>query len=209
MPMEKASRIILSCQYSGSNAAEILAMCQAITQYSGNVWSIDSDNGVTLRLLEINPGGLRAYWPITAGQVVVVAPDTGIVARMNPASYSARYQAIAGIVSDAVTTLVTPLVAAEVAKAMYGGFGVAPLPTLLLGATSAPIAVTIQPKQPGIGYVAKAFAISGSAVLAALEVVSMTNTSDSVVTVRVKATGVAVLGGVLLLHLTSPTTASG
>lgn len=201
--MEKASRVVLAAQYTGANGAEVLAMCQAITQYSGNVWSVDADDGQVLRLKETSPS-LAADWPILKTQWVVVAPDTGIIARMTPAAYAARYRAIDTIVADAVASTVQPLVAAEVAKAMYGGFGVTGLPLLTPNATSAPIPVTIEPVQPDTGYVARAFAVSGAAVLTSLSIVSITKTSGTVATVVVKNNGAASVGGLLLLHITSP-----
>lgn len=201
--MDKASRVILSVLYDGTNSAEVLTMCQNITQYSGNTWSIGGESGLLL-LVETNPGGLRADWPILPGQVVVVAPDTGIIARMTPAAYSARYRSIEAIIAGAVTSSVQPLVVAEVAKAMFGGFGVAALPVLLPAATSGPIQVVIQPTQPSAGYVAKAFAISGAAVLTTLSIESIVNTSSSVATVVVKNNGLLSVSGVLLVHLTSP-----
>ncbi len=211
--MERASRVILSEKYDGTNGQAILAMVAAITQYSGNVWTIASDDGAVLRLKETSPGGLVGDWPIMQGQVVVVAPDTGIIARMSPTAYAARYRAIDNIVSDAVAANVAAIatsapvqdaIKAEVAKATYGGFGVAQLPALLIGATSAPIDVLIKPSQLNDGFVARAFAVSGGTVLSSLTVVSAVNKDAQTVTVVVKNDGVVTLSGILLVHITSP-----
>lgn len=211
--MDRVSRVVTATQYTGSNGADVLAMCQAITQYSGNVWSIDSDDGQMLQLREVAPMGPPALWPVTAGQWVIVAPDTGIIARMPANVYAARYQGLADIVSAAVAANVNVIAASEpvqtaikneTAKAMYGGFGVAALPALLGGVTSSPIPVALLPAQPDTGYVARAFAISGAAVLTTVEIVSITKTSGSVANVIVKNTGVLSLSGVLLLHITAP-----
>lgn len=205
MTVERASRIILACQYTGVNSAEVLAMCQSVTQYSGNVWSVEGEAAGVLTLRESSPiMASVGHWPINVGQVVLVAPDTGIVGRISAAQYAARYKAIDSIVADAVAASVQPLVAAEVAKAMYGGFGAASLPLLTPGATSAPINVTIEPAQPDTGYVARAFAISGAAVLTNLSIVSITKTSGTMAAVVVKNNGVASVGGLLLVHVTSP-----
>ncbi len=212
--VDAVSRVLLATQYTGGNGAAVLAMCQNITQYSGNIWTIDSDDGATLRLRESNPEtGAQAMWPVMIGQYCVVAPDTGIIARMAPGAYSARYKTIDSIVQAAVADQVDEIAASAAvqtaitqqinARAMYGGFGVYALPTLLPGATSSPLAVTIEPAQPDTGYVARAFAVSGAAVLTSLSIVSRTNTSGSVCTVVVKNNGVASIGGLLLVHVTS------
>ncbi len=213
--MERVSRILLAEQYTGGNGAAVLAMCQSITQYSGNVWSIEGDTGDLLTLRETSPVGAGSFglWPIRRDQWVLAAPDVGIVARISASQYAARYRTIDAIVADAVAANVATIAAsapvqnaiiAEVGKAMYGGFGTATLPLLIVGATSAPIPVTILPSQPDTGYVARAFAVSGAAVLTTLEIVSITKTSGGVATVVVKNNGVASVGGLLLVHVTSP-----
>lgn len=205
MAVQRVSRILLAEQYTGTNGADLLAMCQTTMQYTGNTWAIQSDDGQKLVLRESSPIMTSVgLWPITKDQWVLVAPDTGIVARISASQYAARYRTIDGIVADAVSAIVQPLVVAEVAKAMYGGFGVGTLPLLLPGATSAPIAVTIEPVQPDTGYVARAFAVSGAAVLTMLSIASITKTSGTVTTVTVKNNGVASVGGLLLVHVTSP-----
>ncbi len=212
--MQRVSRILLAEQYTGANGAAVLTMCQSITQFSGNEWAIHSDTGEELVLRESSPVmSSVGFWPIKVGTWVLCAPDTGIVARISAAQYAARYRTIDDIVSAAVADNVAVIAAsapvqnaiiAEVGKAMYGGFGVTTMPLLLVGATSSPLPVTILPTQPDTGYVARAFAVSGAAVLTTLEIVSITKTNGSVATVVVKNNGVASVGGLLLVHVTSP-----
>ncbi len=212
--MEQVSRRLLSQQYLGNNAAAVLEMCQLITQYSGNLWSIDSDDGQTLRLREENPlfPQLTTDWPVMKNQYVIVAPDTGIIARMSPAAYSARYVPIAAIVQAAAAPVLAQC-AAAVEAVKYGGFGTATLPGLLVGQTSAPIEVEIRPTQPSVNYAVEAFAITTSAVLATLQVVSVDKVAETPVApatvgkskkcrVVVKNNGLITLSGILLLHVT-------
>jgi hypothetical protein len=210
--MEYASRVIVATQWSGSNSAEVLGMCQMVTQYTGAVWSIKGQDAERLVLHEQGTTGLRADWPVDIGQWVVVAPDFGIIARLSDGAYKARYRAIQGIVTDAVAASLpgiassAPVQAAirgEVAKAMYGGFGLATLPALAIGNAETNVPVTIRPAQPDTGYRAEAFAFSGGTVLSAVSVVSVTNTSTSVATVRVRNTGLLTLSGLLAVHITS------
>ena len=79
------------------------------------------------------------------------------------------------------------------------------LPVMIGGATT-DIAVTIRPAQPDTGYAAEAFPTSGGAILANVEVLSITKTSKSVATVRVRNTGLAALSGMLFVHVTAPIT---
>ena len=218
--MEVVSKTLLATQYQGdaTTAADVLAMCQRITPYSGNEWSIASQDSARLVMRETSPvSGLSAPWPITAGQWVVVAPDTGIVARMTAAAYADRYRAFAGIISEAVAANLNTIAAstpvqdaikaeavAAAARAMYGGMGAANLPTLAVGATSAAIDITILPAQPDVQYVPRAFALSAGAVLSTLEIVSVTKVNGSSARVVVKNNGVLAVGGVLLLHVTPP-----
>ncbi len=206
--MEQVSRRLLAQQYTGTNAAEVLAMCQTITQYTGNVWSIDSDDGQTLRMREtsgVNPT-LWYDWPIMKNQVVIVAPDTGIIARMTQTAYEARYTPLAKIIADGAAPVLARCDAA-VAAVKYGGFGAITLPTLLVGQTSTPQVVEIRPTQPGVEYVAEAWALSGGTILSALQIVSITRGVESdgkskSVTVVVKNNGLITLSGILLVHVT-------
>lgn len=198
------SRQLYATQWDGTNAAEVVAMCNTITQYSGNVWSIESDNGQVLWLRE-QGAGLPGFWMIRKDQVVVVAPDFGILDRMPLAAFQGRYRIVSETFEAALAA--SPTVAdvrAAIAGSMYGGFGLAGLPTLLPGATSSPIAVTIEPAQPNTGYVARAFAISGAAVLTSLQVMTLTKVNGSSCTVVVKNNGVASVGGILMIHVTAP-----
>ncbi len=215
--MEYASRTVLAALYTGANGQELLDICQAITQYSGNTWSIDpSTSADVLMLRETSPSGLSAEWPVAAGQVMVVAPDFGIIARTSEAGYRARYRALDRIITDAVAANLTAIAAsdpvqaairsearAQAAKAMYGGFGVTALPLLLAGATSSPLSVPLQPAQPDTGYEVGAFAVSGAAVLSAVTVTSVTKAPGSVSLV-VKNTGLISLSGLVLVHVTAP-----
>jgi hypothetical protein len=221
MVMQRVSRVLLAEQYTGSNGADVLAMCQMITQYSGNAWTIDSDNGTTLVLRESSPLGLVGRWPILKDQWCLVAPDTGIVARMPDAVYQVRYKTLSSIATDAIgnpdvinaiaaSSPVQSAIVAEVAKVKFGGFGVAPLPVLIAGATSSVIQVPILPVQPSTGYAAEAFAISGAAVLTTLSIVSMTKVITDAVTgksgrvdVVVRNNGAASVGGILMVHITA------
>lgn len=216
--MQRSTRTVLAAQYTGTaeSAADVLAMCRTITQYSGNEWSIESDDGTTLVLLETGPS-LTARWPVLAGQYVIAAPDTGIIGRISAAAYAARYRPLETIIADAVAANVGAIAAsvavqnaivAEVGKAMFGGFGVAPLP-LLVGTTPATVTVPIKPMQPNTNYNAQAFATSGAAVLTTLEIVSIAKNAaadgtSSSVSVTVRNTGAASVGGLLQVHITPP-----
>ncbi len=213
--MQRVTRVMLAAQYAGdaASAEDVLGMCQQITQYSGNLWSILSDDGATLVLREYNDT-IDAQWPVRAGQWVLVAPDVGILNRMTDAAYKARYHALDSIIASAVSGNVDAIaasrpvqsaIAVAVRSAMYGGFGVGVLPILTVANPVADIAVTITPEQPDTGYVGRAFAVSGAAVLTALEIVSITKESGTRAIVRVRNTGLgASVGGLLLLHVTAP-----
>jgi len=88
------TRNILAVQYTGGNSAEILAAVAVVTPYSGNVWAIASEAGGTLTLTETASWGGVGVWPILAAQWVVVALDAGIIDRLDPAVYQARYRQI-------------------------------------------------------------------------------------------------------------------
>ncbi len=220
--MQRVSRVLLAERYTGTNGADVLAMCQQITQYSGNVWTVDSDDGTTLMLRENSPLGLVGRWPILKDQWCIVAPDTGIVARISDAVYQVRYKTLSSIATDAIgnpdvinaiaaSSPVQTAIVAEVAKVKFGGFGVAVLPLLIVGQTSSPIQVPILPVQPSTGYAAEAFAISGAAVLSSLTIVSATKVVTDAVTgksgrvdVVVRNTGLASVSGILMVHITPP-----
>jgi hypothetical protein len=219
--MEYASRTVLAAQFVGTNSQELLDIVQAITQYTGNVWSIHADSTAErLVLREMSATGAVADWPVLAGQWMVVAPDFGIVARLSDAAYRARYRALDAIINAAVAANLAAIAASEpvqtaiknesaaaaaaaAKKAMYGGIGAVTLPTLLAGATSAALSVPLRPVQPDDGYTVGAFALSGAAVLSAVEIVSMVKAAGSVAVV-VKNTGLVSLGGLLLVHVAPP-----
>lgn len=91
--MENVSRALVAAQYTGTQStADVQAACDQITQLTGNVWSVASDNGVTLVLRETNPNnGMFADWPVQAGDVVVIDPSVGIVDRLPLALFLVRY----------------------------------------------------------------------------------------------------------------------
>lgn len=215
--MEYASRTVLAAQFTGANGQELLDICQAITQYTGNTWSVDpASTADVLMLRETSPAGLSAEWPVLAGQWMVVAPDFGIVARTGEAQYRARYRALGKIIGDAVTANLDAIAASapvqeairaearsQAARAMYGAFGVAALPTLLAGASSSPLSVPLTPAQPDTGYEVGAYAVSGAAVLTAVVVTNVVKAKDSV-TLTIKNTGLISLAGLVMVHVTAP-----
>jgi hypothetical protein len=92
--MENVYRALVAAQYTGGqSAADVAAAAAQITQLTGNQWSVLSDDGSTLVLREVNPAnGAQAHWPVLAGQVVVIDPGVGIVDRLTPAAFFARYR---------------------------------------------------------------------------------------------------------------------
>lgn len=203
--MDYVSRAIVAQQFIGTNAQEVLDACALSSQFTGNEWTImGSSTSTRLVLREFNPvSGVRYNWTILAPQVVVIALDSSIIARMTPEAYAARWRTINSIVTEALNSAG---LAAQLAALRYGGFGMASISALLLGGEVS-IPVTIAPVQPDTKYVATAHAMSATAVLASVQVVSVTNTSTSVVTVRIRNTGIATLNGLLLVHVTAPLTA--
>lgn len=221
--MEKAYRQLNATQFLGDQASanDVLAMCRTITQYTGNVWTIDSWSAEVLELRETGQDGAVALWPVKAGQWCVVAPDFGIINRMSDPAYKARYMPLAAIIAGAVADPVTlnaiassaavqDKITAEVnARAMYGGFGKAPAPAISVG-VSQPIPVTIAPAQPAAtgsdplaGWVARAFVTSGGTVLSTLTVDSVTKVNGSRVDVVLRNTGLLSVGGVIDVHVTA------
>lgn len=94
MALEYVYRALVAAQYTGSqDAADVAAAAAQITQLTGNVWTVQSDDGQTLVLRETNPvSGAYADWPILAGQVVVIDPSVGIVDRLAAPAFLARYR---------------------------------------------------------------------------------------------------------------------
>jgi hypothetical protein len=129
--MERVTRVLLAERYTGGNGAAVLEMCQMITQFSGNVWSIQSDDGAMLVLRETN-ARRAADWPVLLGQWCVVAPDTGIVARVPDDLYQASYKSLADLIEAAVkrpallnaianSSQVKAVIASEVERIIGGG----------------------------------------------------------------------------------------
>ncbi len=200
--MEATTRALMATQYTGSNGADVLSMCQLVTQYSGNVWSISPDTTADMLVL-IEQGTTTARWPVAAGVWVVVGLDFGIIARLSDPAYKARYRPISNIVTDAVAATSASIVK----PAMYSGFGMANLPSILLGAT-VDVPVPILPAQADTGYVASAFVHASGGMLATASIIGVTNTSTSLVTVRVRNVGLGALsGGLITVHISPPSTA--
>jgi hypothetical protein len=105
MALEYVYRALVAAQYTGAQgAADVAAAVGQITQMTGNTWSVQSDDGSVLVLRETSPvSGAWADWPILAGQVVVIDPSIGIVDRLAPSAFLARYRR-ADAVADATLT---------------------------------------------------------------------------------------------------------
>lgn len=102
MALEYVYRALVAAQYTGSqDAAQVAAAAAQITQYTGNVWTVQSDDGQVLILRETNPtSGTHADWPVLAGQVVVVDPAVGIVDRLAVQAFLARYRRQVNVAED-------------------------------------------------------------------------------------------------------------
>ena len=117
--MEYVSRTLAAVQYTGGNGAEVLTLCQGITQLSGNVWSTDSDDGATLVLKETGATGLTAAWPVLAGQWVLLDLSVAITGRFSDAEYRSRYRALDAIIQAAVRANLALIAASpEIRKAV-------------------------------------------------------------------------------------------
>lgn len=122
--MEYVSRALVAVQYTGSaTTADVQAAAGQISQLTGNTWTVQSDDGQTLVLRESNPSGLWADWAVTAGQVVVIDPSRGIIDRISPAEFSARYLRAVNV-SD--TTLIRGLNSPAWLTALAGKLGITP-----------------------------------------------------------------------------------
>lgn len=177
---------MVAVQYTGSNSAEILAAAQAVTQYSGNAWAVQSELGGVLTLVETPAVGAVGVWPIASGQWVIIAMDFGIIARLSSAAYQARYRLINDIVNAALLQV--------------GSIGIALVPELTASGTTT-VTVQIRPAQPDTSYTASASLAGGTSLLGSLSIVagSVTKVSGSVVTAQVRNSGLVTLSGALLL----------
>lgn len=205
--MEYVSRTLVAARFTGQNADELLSMVQMLTQYTGNTWSIGSNDGQTLVLLETPPPhrlSPAAPWPVQLDQYLVVAPDFGIVARMPAARFPDRYRALSAIFAEAAAT---PAVRAALRSQQE--VGAAPIGIILLNASQV-VTVTLTGAFPDIDYNVKVRAISGGQVLSMLRVTNIEKTAGTPATgnaaavpatvkVTVQAVGVASLAGVLLV----------
>lgn len=188
--MERVSRVLASAQYNGTNGAEMLQLVQQITQYSGNTWSVQADDGATLVLRETGTTGLTADWPCPLAQYVVVDLSLGIIATLAADLYAARYQAIAGIVSTALR--------------QTGSIGIAQVPSLILGA-SVQVVVPIRPIQPDASYAVSVSLAGSDQLLGSLELIGQPIKAPGSVTVTVHNKGILTLSGALLLvNTTAP-----
>jgi hypothetical protein len=91
--MEYVYRALVAAHYTGNGtAADVQNAVNQITQLTGNVWTVLSDDGQTLVLRETSPvNGMFADWPVHAGEVVVIDPSIGIVDRLPVAAFLLRY----------------------------------------------------------------------------------------------------------------------
>lgn len=196
--MKKVRRRLVAETYTGSNSADMLAMVQEITQYSGNSWSIKSETPEALVLLEDNPDKpIDGEWVIKPGTFVLVAPDTGIV-NMLPAE-----KAIARYTDDDLTFMEAvgnPAVISALSAALKPELRVAAVtvPTLL-GNASAMLTVPFTVPFKDASYQVQTVAVANSAVLSGLTATVLSKTAGSVV-VRVQNTGLAALSGVLHVY---------
>lgn len=184
--VENVSRAMAAAQYTGTNGAELLALVQGITQYSANTWSVASDDGATLVLVETGPtaAGLVAPWPIRASQWVVCDMSIGIIAILDPDRFALRYRDTADVFS--------------VALAQTGSIGIALVPSLTGNGQTA-VGVPIRPIQPDTSYLVSAQLAGGDSLLGSLSILSTVKTSGSVVTVTVRNSGLLTLSGALVL----------
>jgi hypothetical protein len=106
--MESVVRTLYAAQYAGGGAsAEVLTAVGELTQLTGNTWSVERVTDAGLILRETGPSGLTDLWAVANGDVVVVDPSVGIVDRLQPAAFFARY----GRVTDLATTVAGALLA--------------------------------------------------------------------------------------------------
>ena len=105
MALEYVYRALVGAQYTGSqDTAAVAAAAAQITQLTGNVWTVQSDNGQTLILRETNPtSGAYADWPVLAGQVVIIDPAVGIVDRIAVSAFQARYRRAVTVTEETLT----------------------------------------------------------------------------------------------------------
>lgn len=102
--MEYVYRALVAAQYTGQqSSADVAAAAAQITQYTGNTWTVQSDDGSVLVLRETGATGAWADWPVQAGQVVVIDPSFGIVDRLSLSAFLARYRR-ANVVADETLT---------------------------------------------------------------------------------------------------------
>ncbi len=105
MALEYVYRALVAAQYTGSQStADVEAAVGQITQLTGNIWTVQSDDGNVLVLRETSPiSGAFADWAVLAGQVVVIDPSIGIVDRLGVSAFLSRYRR-ANTVADEVLT---------------------------------------------------------------------------------------------------------
>ena len=99
--MERVTRALWAARFTDATSADdIVTMCRKLTNLTGNSWEVASVDAATLALRETGLSGATADWPIQVGQVVVVDATAGIVDRLRPADFTARYRRESDIQAD-------------------------------------------------------------------------------------------------------------
>lgn len=100
--MERVTRAFYAARFTDSTSADdVAAMCSKLTNMTGNTWTVQSVSSTVLVLRETSPDGSSyADWPVLAGQVVVVDTTAGIVDRLRPADFLARYRRESDLLAD-------------------------------------------------------------------------------------------------------------
>lgn len=169
--------------FDGTNAADVVSSFNAATSYNEGCTGslLSSGAGVcSIRFINVNHGGPSATLDIDM--------VTGDCIPMN--NYPTPVaSSILGLYGSILTN------GASVVK--YGGFGERLIGGLAVGTQN--LAVTIEPAQPDLGYVAKAFLDGPALSLGTVTLGTPVKTSGTVVTVPV------ILGGLLPITLSTST----
>jgi hypothetical protein len=204
--VERTTVTTLATQWTGANAAEVLAMLATVTPYTSNVWTVQADDGQALMLRETAPLGNWAPWPVQLGQWVVVRPDFGIIARLSNAAYQVRYKTTRDLFMEAAGDA-----GVRAALNIQQEVGAAAIGIILLGGSST-VNVTLTGAFPDTNYNVKVRAVAGTSVLSMLRVTNVVKTAGilanpatgqtmvpATVAVTLQAVGVASLAGVVLV----------
>jgi hypothetical protein len=105
--VENVVRTLYAAQYGGGGAsAEVLGAVGELTQLTGNTWTVDRvDGDGRLILRETGVSGLTDLWAVDPGAVVVIDPSVGIVDRLQPAAFFARYGRVSDLAASIGATL--------------------------------------------------------------------------------------------------------